>query len=79
MDYHKKQLLLQCIVCGQRLVMRKHKNECKAFPADLYIAFIINPLTDNAPVHLNIFTTAATIKCRGLSVPGQEECTTDVH
>ena len=28
---------------------------------------------------LNIFATAVTIQCKGLSVPGQEECTTDVH
>ena len=35
------------------------------------------PITLNCT--LNIFATAVTIQCKGLSVPGQEECTTDVH
>ena len=44
MDYHQKQLPLHCRVCGQRLVKRGKKEwyECKAFAADLHIAFTIN-------------------------------------
>ena len=54
MDYHIKQLPLHCRVCGQRLMSRKHKkeiHECKAFAADLQIAFAINTNTDNAQVY----------------------------
>ena len=54
MDYHIKQLPLHCRVCGQRLMTRKHKkeiHECKAFAADLQIAFAINTNTDNAQVY----------------------------
>ena len=55
---------------------KKECYECKAFAADLHIAFTIKTLTDNPQVHT---ATAVTIQCKGLSVPGQEECTTDVH
>ena len=54
MNYHIKQLPLHCRVCGQRLMTRKHKkeiHECKAFAADLQIAFAINTNTDNAQVY----------------------------
>ena len=37
------------------------------------------PLLITLKCTLNIFATAVTIQCKGLSVPGQEECTTDVH
>ena len=54
MDYHTKQLLLHCRVCGHRVMKRKSKRqtyECKAFAAHLQIAFSINTLTDNPQVH----------------------------
>ena len=51
MDYHQKQLPLHCRVCGQRLVKRKEWYECKAFAADLHIAFPLTPLTDDPQVH----------------------------
>ena len=41
MDYHQKQLLLHCRVCGQRLVRRGNKKECyecKEFAVDLHVA-----------------------------------------
>ena len=52
MDYHQKQLPLHCrAVCGQRLGEKKEGYECKAFAADLHIAFTITTLTDNPQVH----------------------------
>ena len=37
------------------------------------------PLLITFKCTLNIFATAVIIQCKVLSVPGQEECTTDVH
>jgi hypothetical protein len=54
MDYHTKQLLLHCRVCGHRVVKKTSKKqtyECKAFAAPLQIAFSINTLADNPQVH----------------------------
>ena len=67
MDYHQKQLLLHCRVCGKRpLVKRKQKKkkkkkkkecyECKAFAAEPDIAFNINTHTDNAQLHPERFS-----------------------
>ena len=66
MDYHIKQLPLHCRVCGHRVIKRKSKKEiyeCKAFAADLQLAFSINTLTDNPQVHPEHFC-----KCCHLSM-----------
>ena len=71
MDYHIKQLPLHCRVCGHRVIKRKSKKEiyeCKAFAADLQLAFSINTLTDNPQVHPEHFCKSCHLSMtRGIS------------
>ena len=86
MDYHQKQLPLHCRVCGQRLVKRGKKEwyECKAFAADLHIAFTINTLTDNPQVHPATFLpllspfNAKGYQCQGRRRSAPQMCTDTV-
>ena len=56
MNYHIKQLPLHCRVCGHRVIKRKSKKEiyeCKAFAADLQLAFLSIPLLITLKCTLN--------------------------
>ncbi|KAL5487002.1 hypothetical protein EMCRGX_G019554 [Ephydatia muelleri] len=72
MDYHQKQLPLYCRVWA-KAGKEGEKKECKAYAVDLHITS--TPLLITLKCTLNIFATAVTNQCKGLSVPGQEECT----
>ena len=81
MDYHQIQLPLHYRVCAQRLVKREKIKRSAMNAKHLQLICILllpsTPLLITLKCTLNIFATAVTIKCKGLSVPGQEECTTE--
>ena len=59
MDYHNQQVPIHCRVCGQRLTKYRAKKsisyECKAFSAELKIAFDINTSGDDVNIHPEMF------------------------
>ena len=56
MHYHNQQVSIHCRVCGQRLTKyRAKKRECKAFSAELKIAFDIDTSGDDVNIHPEMF------------------------
>ena len=59
MDYHNQQVPIHCRVCGQKLTKYRAKKsisyECKAFSAELKIAFDVNTSGDDVNIHPEIF------------------------
>ena len=59
MDYHNQQVPIHCRVCWQRLTKYRAKKsisyECKAFSAELKIAFDINTSGDDVNIHPEMF------------------------
>ena len=85
MHYHNQQVPIHYRVCGQRITKyRAKKRECKAFSAELKIAFDIDTSGDARLGMMSTFTlrcSASTVssQCKEPSVPSQRECTTNVQ
>ncbi|KAL5487179.1 hypothetical protein EMCRGX_G019751 [Ephydatia muelleri] len=58
MDYHNQQVPIHCRVCGQRLTKYRAKKsisyECKAFSAELKIAFDMDTSGDDVNIHRDV-------------------------
>ena len=79
MDYHTKQLPLNCRVCGKRLMksgQKKSTYECKEFTDDLLTAFAINTSTDNAHMHPKRFCECCHLSMKRII---RARCTISVH
>ena len=81
MDYHQKQLPLHCSVWAKAGEEGEKRSAMNAKHLQLICILLLpsTPLLITLKCTMNIFATAVTNQCKGLSVPGQEECTTDVH
>ena len=78
MHYHNQQVPILPIHCGQRITKyRAKKRECKAFSAELKIAFDIDMSGDGVNIHPEMFCMHC--KLSMASVPSQRECTTNVQ
>ena len=60
MHYHNQQVPTHYRVCGQRITKyRAKKRECRAFSAELKIAFDIDTSGDDVNIHPEMFCTKA--------------------
>ncbi|KAL5515236.1 hypothetical protein EMCRGX_G000374 [Ephydatia muelleri] len=69
MHYHNQQVPIHYRVCGQRITKyRAKKRECKAFSAELKIAFDIDTSGDDVNIHPEMFCMHFPVDARGAEV-----------